>query len=217
MRPSPPGKDSHLHLTPCLRHQVTAAAVRGQQRQNAVHLFAARFIIINIRVVIKGKTLIKYSCAGEQGFSRSRRDSYIHWGLLEASGPPRGLPEKVPDYLLWSESFTVSQLILSDNIFFLTLLFPRGCFESCPHSLAASWTALHLFNCSLSLPGSPLQGDIQGRGQLDKLPIQQAVEKWSRSRGFDISSLLLCTWLPHPHALRLQRVVRRFQPGPLTL
>ena len=101
-----------------------------------MHLFAAHFIIINTRVVIKGKTLIKYSCAGKQCSSRSRRDFYIHWGLLEARSPPRGLPEKVPDYLLWSESFIVSELILSDNIFFLALLFPRGCFESCSHSLA---------------------------------------------------------------------------------
>lgn len=36
-------------------YQVTVAAVRGRQRQNAVHLFATRFIITNIRVVITGE------------------------------------------------------------------------------------------------------------------------------------------------------------------
>jgi hypothetical protein len=29
---------------------------------NMAHLFATHFIIINIRVIIKGKALIKYSC-----------------------------------------------------------------------------------------------------------------------------------------------------------
>lgn len=37
----------------------------GAQRQNAAHLFATHSIIINTRVVIKGRALIKYSCAGE--------------------------------------------------------------------------------------------------------------------------------------------------------
>lgn len=70
--------------------------------------------------------------------------------VIRSWWPPRGLPEKVPDYLLWSQSSLVSELSLA--VFFsnsivsswlLWKLFPSvGCL------------ALHSFNCSFPLPGS---------------------------------------------------------------
>lgn len=74
-----PGKESHLHLTPWWRSQVTAAAVQGPQRQSAVHLFATR-LSSSICMSSLRAGIDKHSCAGE----------HAHGGDPGSQAPMRG-------------------------------------------------------------------------------------------------------------------------------
>ena len=55
---SPQGR-THTSTNTLLELSGNSSSCPEQQRQEAVHLFATCFIIIHIRVVIKGKALVK--------------------------------------------------------------------------------------------------------------------------------------------------------------
>lgn len=83
---SPQGR-THTSTNTLLELSGNSSSCPEQQRQEAVHLFATCFIIIHIRVVIKGKALVKYahrehgsSTHREHGSSTRCQQLYIHWG-----------------------------------------------------------------------------------------------------------------------------------------